>query len=177
MAEATDSKPVICGFNSHPEYVQYNQKLCNNGVMTEFELYWLAGLLEGEGSFMAGAPSTPNAPRISVAMTDRDIIDRVAALFGMTVTIRQPQKDHHKPSYVTCLRGKKAIDLMTELRPFMGKRRQEQIDRAIASWTPPKRRQHGTRSCYSVGCKRPECYAAYRAYIEDYKARKLARVA
>ena len=32
------------------------------------ELHWLAGLLEGEGSFMAGPPSSPGLPIIAVAI-------------------------------------------------------------------------------------------------------------
>ena len=35
------------------------------------ELHWLAGLLEGEGTFMTGPPSSPGLPVIAVNMTDR----------------------------------------------------------------------------------------------------------
>jgi hypothetical protein len=36
-------------------------------------LIWLAGILEGEGSFMKGPPSSPNRPVISMVTTDIDV--------------------------------------------------------------------------------------------------------
>jgi hypothetical protein len=47
-------------------------------------LHWLAGYLEGEGSFMKGSPSTPNQPIITVSSTDEDIIRKVAGIFERT---------------------------------------------------------------------------------------------
>ncbi len=41
------------------------------------ELHWLAGLLEGEGSFMVGPPSDPRRPAIAVQMTDEDVMRRI----------------------------------------------------------------------------------------------------
>lgn len=32
-------------------------------------------------------------------------------------------------------------------------------------------RRHGTRSCYVLGCRRPECVAAHTAYTHDYYVR------
>src|SRR4051812_29292397 len=46
------------------------------------DLHWLAGLLEGEGSFIAGPPSAPRSPIVQATMVDRDIIDRAGALLG-----------------------------------------------------------------------------------------------
>ena len=50
------------------------------------DLYWLAGLLEGEGSFMRGPPSRPNMPAIAIQMTDEDVIQRVAQLWAVCYT-------------------------------------------------------------------------------------------
>ena len=53
--------------------------------MTEIEIAWLAGLLEGEGSFgLTGyaAKKSKVFPTISLAMTDLDIIERAGALIG-----------------------------------------------------------------------------------------------
>lgn len=99
---------------------------------------WLAGLLEGEGSFTAGTNRHPCS--ISVQMTDEDVIARVAALFGSSYWTCNPQHPHHKISYVTRIRGGSAIDIMNLIRPFMGIRRQGQIDRAIESWAPRRRK-------------------------------------
>lgn len=54
--------------------------------MSEKELYWLAGLLEGEGSFSPGPTSAPNSARISLTITDADVVARVAALWGVGET-------------------------------------------------------------------------------------------
>lgn len=101
--------------------------------MTEKEKYWLAGLLEGEGSFMKGPPSDPNRPRITIGMTDRDVIEKVADLFGVEY-IAEIDREDYKTSYKVQIRGMKAIDLMCELRPLMGERRQQQIDKAANSY-------------------------------------------
>lgn len=103
--------------------------------MQDRDLYWLAGLLEGEGSFMAGPPSAPNQPRISVQMTDLDVIERVAALFGVSyIHERQGSKAHHATAYTVNVRGTRAMDLMRKLKPFMGDRRQLQIEDALDSY-------------------------------------------
>jgi len=51
--------------------------------MDEQDLYWLAGLLEGEGSFLKPAPCEPKHPRVALCMTDFDIVMRAANLFGV----------------------------------------------------------------------------------------------
>jgi hypothetical protein len=104
--------------------------------VTEMELYWLAGLLEGEGSFMLPPPSDPGRPRMSLQMTDEDVVAKVAALWGvkfMQFTRNDGAGRDWKPTYSILLRGTPAVELMTRLRPLMGQRRQAQIDRALAS--------------------------------------------
>jgi hypothetical protein len=104
-------------------------------------LLWLAGLLEGEGSFLRGMPSEPNTPRISVAMTDEDVIERIAKLCNINYHHLLPRNEGHKDVYRIIFRGKRAVELMKQLRPLMGKRRQGQIERALNSYTkkPPTR--------------------------------------
>lgn len=102
-------------------------------IQVNENLFWLAGLLEGEGSFCSGPPSNPNCPFISVQMTDEDIIEKVSLIFGVKYSSSKPRKAHHKVTYRTTLKGKRAIELMKVLKPFMGIRRQSQIDNAINS--------------------------------------------
>jgi hypothetical protein len=100
--------------------------------MKRSELYWLAGLLEGEGSFMAASPSAPHSPRVSLNMTDSDVVARAAALVGpLHIQKRAPRLSKWKASYAWVLRGQRAVKLMRLLRPLMGLRRREQIDAAI----------------------------------------------
>ena len=96
-------------------------------------MWWLAGLLEGEGSFLAGPPSRPGQPAITLEMADEETVRRVAALMGSGVWPLKRHVDHPgwSPAWRTHLRGGRAYDLMQALRPIMSSRRQAQIDRAI----------------------------------------------
>ena len=71
-------------------------------AISEPMLYWLAGILEGEGSFMKGVPSNPNSPRIAIQMTDKDVLEKVAAIFKVSVcragVARQRKHPHWKPA-------------------------------------------------------------------------------
>lgn len=105
---------------------------CYAGWMKREDLCWLAGLLEGEGSFMRGPPSKPHQPAVAVQMTDRDVIARVAVLLG--VKYHKSLRASWKPIFCCLTRGQPAVDLMLKLRPLMGARRQHQINRAVRSF-------------------------------------------
>jgi hypothetical protein len=110
------------------------------------DLQWLAGLLEGEGSFLRPVPSSPRSPAVRLEMCDHDVVDRAAGLLRRAVTPVAPRRLKHRPSYVTVIRGRPAIALMTELAPLMSAVRRAQIRRALRgivsrqlpgrSWTP-----------------------------------------
>ena len=106
--------------------------------MDESDLHWLAGLLEGEGSFLKPPPSNGNRIRISIQMTDVDVIERVCSLWGTKYYVSKPQKAHHKPGYVTGLGYAPAAEMMRRLRPLMGERRRQQIDAALALYDPDR---------------------------------------
>jgi hypothetical protein len=108
-------------------------------MISKLDLHWLAGLLEGEGSFMPGEPSNPNAPRISLAMTDFDIVRRAADLFGIKSISTRAGKPGWQTSYSFHLKGRRAIVMMQQLYPLMGARRKTQIERALASYHPHHR--------------------------------------
>jgi len=99
-------------------------------------LEWLAGLLEGEGSFVCGPPSKPNYPRIALHMTDLDVVKKVSTLFGVKFFTNRPSAPHHKAIYSCGLTGIKAVALMKELRPLMSSRRQSQIAKSLSSYKP-----------------------------------------
>lgn len=99
------------------------------------DLDWLAGLLEGEGSFMAGPPSRPFAPSISLQMTDRDVVARAAKLLGARYW-QLSRRNNRKIMYATALRGSPSVPFMKFLLPLMGSRRQTQIRKAIKSFKP-----------------------------------------
>lgn len=101
-------------------------------------LFWLAGLLEGEGSFLRPVPSNPGSPIISCRMTDLDVVELVAAIFGTSVQAND--KGRHKTEYATTIRGSRCAELMRTLRPMMGERRRTSIDRAIQHYVEPERK-------------------------------------
>jgi hypothetical protein len=119
------------------------QKFANAGPALGGEngwppVFWLAGLLEGEGSFMRGAPSAPAYPIIACRMTDLDTVELVAAAFGTSV--QAIEKGRHKTEFAASLRGSRAAELMRLLRPMMSLRRQRAIDQALNTYTPPVRK-------------------------------------
>jgi len=101
---------------------------------------WLAGLLEGEGSFMAGPPSHPRAPVVVVSMTDFDIVARVARVFRVQPLLLRRRNVRWRDAYEARSRGRRAVEVMGAVRPHMGERRRAQIDRAIACYRPDRRR-------------------------------------
>lgn len=110
--------------------------------MERDDLMWLAGLLEGEGSFFRGPPSEANRPRISVHMTDEDVIQRIATLLDCNYHTVAPRCERWKVSYRVILRGKQAVTLMGVLKPLMGNRRRSQIERALVVLSAEKSSLH-----------------------------------
>lgn len=108
------------------------------------DLTWLAGLLEGEGSFLKGPPCRPNRPRIWLSMTDFDVVQRAASLLDIEAihTKRYSSESHNKPAYIITLYGSRAIKMMRTLLPLMSKRRTGQIEAAIKSYHPKRRTKY-----------------------------------
>ena len=98
-------------------------------------IYWLAGLLDGEGCFDV---REKGAPRLSVGMTDQDVIERVATQFGtkMTTTlpIRRTRGPAYKRMYHARVSGQNAIGWMMTLYALLGFRRQAKVRTIIKAW-------------------------------------------
>jgi hypothetical protein len=105
------------------------------------DLYWLAGLLEGEGCFTYSC-----SPGIQLGMTDRDVVERVARLLERHVRGPYQYKANRKPVYYTEVWGIEAINLMGQLRPLMGARRAKKIWEIQQRWAkaPGKGHKLGT---------------------------------
>jgi hypothetical protein len=106
--------------------------------LDELTLHWLAGLLEGEGSFCVGLPSHPNSSSVHITMADEDVVAKVADIWRVKYHrfySQQYQTNGWRPVYSAKITGRRAVQLMTLIRPLMGKRRQAQIDRAIARYS------------------------------------------
>jgi len=122
----------------------------------ESELYWLAGLLEGEGSFVKGPPSNPRCPIVQLQMTDKDVIEHAARLFARCTTPwdRRSARPRRR-TYTTKIRGVAAVMVMRTLYQVMGSRRQRQIDVALSGPHAPRARAMiGDTTCCVIACDR-----------------------
>jgi hypothetical protein len=96
------------------------------------ELYWLAGWLEGEGSFCAPPPSAPRLPRIHGECRDRDVVWEVASLLGVSPTGPR-QRNGWSRTWTVLKQGEGAVQLMNAIKPLMSQRRAKQINVALLS--------------------------------------------
>jgi len=96
----------------------------------EQETLWLAGWLEGEGSFMC-RPNC-NEVRITVGSTDEDVVRRAAAICGNRRVYSDEARKKRLPHYQTLWRfeilGDDAIEVAKRILPFMGQRRKTKIE-------------------------------------------------
>jgi hypothetical protein len=144
--------------------------------MTEGEFFWLVGLLEGEGSFMKGKPSSPNSPTIDLQMTDLDTIEKARQIMGSgKVFCFHRDPDRCKPAYRTSIGGEKAVILMKTLRPFMGERRKEQIDKAIEQYKLPSQRPYSEETVREIRELR-RAGMSYGAITKQLKVKSLSTV-
>ena len=93
------------------------------------QVQWAAGLIEGEGYF----GFSRNTPVLKVGMTDKDVLEHLAALTG-TKVYGPRQVKNYKPIYEVSIAGKRAAGWMMTLYTLMGQRRRERIRSVIAKW-------------------------------------------
>ena len=102
------------------------------------DIYWIAGILEGEGSF--GKNNT--TVYITLGMTDKDVVDKFHTLvkFGSRNEFR-----HNEPNRKVLYRwtgaGRDAAALMMTIYTLMGTRRQARILEHPTFWKSKKLRK------------------------------------
>jgi hypothetical protein len=131
---------------------------------SEAEISWLAGLLEGEGSFWtvkSRAGDKWNAeraydyryPKIVVNMTDYDVVERAAKMFGTSV-YRMPlvtrNGKQNKQQWRAQISGSGAAAWMRILHPWLGQRRQAKINEILEEYA---RVEFNTESRRQSACK------------------------
>ena len=115
------------------------------------DLIWLAGLLEGEGSFLTESIRGKSYPVIQVEMTDEDVIQRVARLFGTKMfSAKKIRAGASMRSYRARVRYQRARELMCALCPLMGQRRAAKIMEIQAGFAPAN--VDGVRPLHDFGC-------------------------
>lgn len=130
---------------------------------------WIAGVLEGEGSFTLSRMAKSLTARIDLGMTDIDVVARVRdAAGGIGGAVRARSIVELRPLYMGNPRkmvyqwtvtGEPAIALMWRILPFMGSRRTDRILEVIG-------RHHESRMKACVRCGR-EFY--FRAHGQLYQ--------
>ena len=148
----------------------------------ERDAAWLAGLLEGEGCFTVTRAGGLAYPVVSIHMTERSVIERVARLFDAPgkVWVEQPRRVDWRTTYATALTGKAAAGLMTRLGPLMGQRRRAAIDAALAAYAPI-RLVDPPSTCVVPGCDAPHrsrglCHRHYMSWLRDVAKGRAPRV-
>lgn len=123
-----------------------NLKLNKDGINdTPEATAWIAGLLEGEGSFLLEhrGRGREGTPAIDLKMSDRDVVEKAALCmspYNLRVSI--DKRSHipttnggrHKDLYRVRVRGYHAILLMERIFPHMGIRRRERIEELFNAW-------------------------------------------
>lgn len=108
--------------------------------MNDFDFGWVIGLLEGEGCFNAEKTSA----RISLEMTDKDVIDRFCNLVNAKNKIYTRTRSTRKTIHRICMYGEEARQLMRLFEPHMSARRMEKIHSILSvqvnARKPKKRR-------------------------------------
>lgn len=103
---------------------------------TTNDIAWLAGLLEGEGSFSV----VSFMPKIQLSMTDEDIVQRAASILGTNVTGPYKSKQltkaggAKKPVWYVNVTGSRAAAWLMTIYTLMGGRRQQKIYGVLAKW-------------------------------------------
>jgi hypothetical protein len=109
--------------------------------LSDIELGWLAGLLEGEGCFRI---SQGRYPKVQLNMTDEDIVLRAASLITKltgvvpTISVAQPAKIDWSESYSFQVSGKNAKIVMKTIVHIMGFRRRQKIWQILNGYNEPK---------------------------------------
>ena len=109
--------------------------------LTETDIAWIAGLLEGEGYFGIDNRSkdryefsnTPPAPFIKVSMVDEDIIQRLSKLLDKSYFSPSRKTVKDKQVYTLHIGEKeKVLFILHKILPYMGVRRAERITECIS---------------------------------------------
>ena len=141
---------------------------------------WLAGLLEGEGSFIANRETRNSYPVIKVEMCDQEVIERAARLLDTRVWFVPPGTEGWRPTYVAQIAGHRAAEWMRALRPYMGLRRTTAIDAALSAYHPV-RLIAPPLVCVVEGCERPHrarglCNTHYMTWSRDRAKGRTPRI-
>jgi hypothetical protein len=98
--------------------------------MTSTQVGWVAGLLEGEGSFIV--TKQRGLPRVQMQSTDHDVLLRLQAVLGRGHVTNVGIRGNRKRCWGFSLMGLRDVEsLLLQIYPLMGERRRGQIDNLL----------------------------------------------
>lgn len=108
--------------------------------LSDVEIAWMAGLLEGEGSFGLDKRSkqryktstSPPGAYVKISMTDEDVIEKMAKLVNKTYYSPTRLTKKNKKVYILHIGDRETLlALLPRLFPYLGKRRQTEVEFCI----------------------------------------------
>jgi hypothetical protein len=124
------------------------------------DVAWLAGFLEGEGSFEWRTDRRPGRgrfgwPVVAVSTSDEDVIRRAADLMSVRAVTKYHVNGNHlgkKQMYKAVAYGGHAEDIMRIILPYMGERRAGRIREILAIYDSRPERRKRRKTCEILFC-------------------------
>lgn len=121
---------------------------------TLIEIAWVAGLMEGEGSF---ASTKHGSPFMTLQMNDKDVLEKLCSILGVAKLYgpyrHRRGENYDTPHYRVTAYSTSAIEWMLTIWPLMGMRRRAKIIEVVNKWrTKPIRQQGNRRGIYNPKC-------------------------
>lgn len=105
------------------------------------EVSWAIGLFEGEGCIFVGTHYGYDYARVSIGMTDRDIIERFACIVPGGGSINLKRGGSSKPLYHYEINRREVVEeFLRTIRPFLSKKKTTECDLALSTIDKAKSR-------------------------------------
>ena len=111
------------------------QTVANTLQISEFDLGWFVGILEGEGNISAhiNKKSGYLCTSLSVCSTDLDMIEKLDSIYPGKSNYVREYDNHFKTQYVWSVGSREGIrTIIKKVIPYMGIRRQEKMREVIS---------------------------------------------
>jgi hypothetical protein len=151
---------------------------------SEARMAWLAGLLEGEGSFISARFDSYSYPQVQMTMCDRYVLDRAMSLMPSSriyaINDERGVERGWSQAWMVRVSGPPAAVVMKTVLQWMGSRRTKAIDRSLAAWRPIRLAPLRT-SCIVPGCSRRHaarglCNTHYMSWSRDRAKGRVPRI-
>ena len=145
---------------------------------------WLAGLLEGEGSFLSARFDGHSYPQVQMTMCDRFVLERAMTQMPSSriyaIADKRSAERGWSDSWMVRVNGAAAAAVMRAVLPWMGSRRTRAIDRSLSAWRPI-RVEPPRSSCIVPGCRRRHaarglCNTHYMSWFRDRARGRTPRI-